>query len=114
MFRRKVRSLSDLLPEILRREGLETPLQQKRLLASWDQVVGEPVAKYTGDKFIKNQTLFVKILSPALRADLSLSRSLLVKRLNEAAEAFVISDIKFYTIASILISVASVGTVSVF
>ena len=104
MFRRKVRSLSELLPEILRREGLETPLQQKRLLASWDQVVGEPVAKYTGDKFI----------SPALRADLSLSRSLLVKRLNEAAEAFVISDIKFYTIASILISVASVGTVSVF
>ena len=111
MFRRKVRSLSELLPEILRREGLETPLQQKRLLASWDQ---EPVAKYTGDKFIKNQTLFVKILSPALRADLSLSRSLLVKRLNEAAKAFVISDIKFYTIASILISVASVGTVSVF
>ena len=65
MFRRKVRSLSELLPEVLRREGLETPLQQKRLLASWDQVVGEPVAKYTGDKFIKNQTLFVKILSPA-------------------------------------------------
>ena len=40
MFRRKVRSLSELLPEILRREGLETPLQQKRLLASWNQVVG--------------------------------------------------------------------------
>ena len=84
-----------MLPEVLRREGLETPLQQKRLLASWNQVVGEPVARYTGDKFIKNQTL-------------------LVKRLNEAAKAFVISDIKFYTIASILISVASVGTVSVF
>lgn len=114
MFSRKVRSISELLPEILRREGLETPLQQKRLLASWDQVVGESVAKYTGDKFIKNQTLYVKILSPALRADLSLSRSLLVKRLNEAAKAFVISDIKFYTIASILISVASVGMVSVF
>ncbi len=114
MFRRKMRSISELLPEILRREGLEAPLQQKRLLASWDKVVGEPVAKYSGDKFIKNQTLFVKIFSPALRADLSLGRSLLVKRLNEAVGAFVISDIKFYTIASILISVASVGTASVF
>ena len=96
MFRRKVRSLSELLPEILRREGLETPLQQKRLLASWDQVVGEPVAKYTGDKFIKNQTLFVKVLSPALRADLTMGRSLLVKRLNEKAGGQVIFDIKFY------------------
>ena len=89
-------------------------MQQQRLLSAWDEVVGKPIAQYTGERFIKNQTLFVKILSPALRADLSLSRSLLVKRLNEAAKAFVISDIKFYTIASILISVASVGTVSVF
>ena len=87
---------------------------QRRAIDAWEKVVGAGVARYTGEKFIKNQTLFVKILSPALRADLSLSRSLLVKRLNEAAKAFVISDIKFYTIASILISVASVGTVSVF
>ena len=114
MFKRKVKSIAELLPEFLRKEGLETPLQQKRLIMSWDSVVGDNIAAYCGDKFIKNQTLFVKILSPALRADLSLSRSLLVKRLNEAAKAFVISDIKFYTIASILISVASVGTVSVF
>ena len=114
MFRREVKSISDLLNKYLRVEGLEVPLQQKRIIDSWETVVGKMVASYTREKFIKNQTLYVKILSPALRADLSLSRSLLVKRLNEAAKAFVISDIKFYTIASILISVASVGTVSVF
>ena len=114
MFRRDVQSISDLLNMYLRREGLETPLLQKRAVDAWDTLMGPSIARYTGKKFIKNQTLFVKILSPALRADLSLSRSLLVKRLNEAAKAFVISDIKFYTIASILISVASVGTVSVF
>ena len=96
MFRRKVRSLSELLPEILRREGLETPLQQKRLLASWNQVVGEPVAKYTGDKFIKNQTLYVKIENAALRADLTMSRATLVRRLNEQVGAQVIADIRFY------------------
>ena len=95
MFRRKVRSLSELLPEILRREGLETPLQQMRLLASWNQVVGEPVAKYTGDKFIKNQTLFVKILSPALRADLSMRRQELTQKLNAFVGEQVIVDIKF-------------------
>ena len=96
MFRRKVRSLSELLPEILRREGLETPLQQKRLLASWDQVVGEPVAKYTGDKFIKNQTLFVKILNPALRQDLTMMRSRIVKRINETVGSQVIVDVRIY------------------
>ena len=96
MFRRKVHSLSELLPEILRNEGLETPLQQKRLLACWTEVVGKPIAKYTGERFIKNQTLYVKIFNSALRADLAMSRGLLVKRLNEYVGAQVIADIRFY------------------
>lgn len=96
MFKRKVRSLSELLPEILRHEGLETPLQQKRLIASWDEVVGKPIARYSGERFIKNQTLYVKITSPALRNDLAMSRALLVRRLNETVGAQVIADIRFY------------------
>lgn len=96
MFRKKVRSLGELLPEFLRNEGLETPLQQKRLLDCWDAVVGNVIAGYSGDKFIKNQTLYVKILNPALRADLQMNRSLLVNRLNQMVGAHVISDIRFY------------------
>ena len=45
MFRRKVKSIAELLPEFLRKEGLETPLQQKRLIMSWDSVVGENIAE---------------------------------------------------------------------
>lgn len=96
MFRRKVKSIADLLPEILRHEGLETPLRQQRLLSSWDEVVGKPIAQYSGERFIKNQTLFVKINNPALRADLTMGRSLLVRRLNEKAGGQVIVDIRFY------------------
>lgn len=96
MFRRKVKSIADLLPQILRNEGLEAPLQQKRLVDMWPEVVGEPVAKYTGERFIKNQTLFVKVHNPALRADLSMSRSLLVQRLNEKVGAQVIAEVRFY------------------
>lgn len=96
MFKRKVRSLSELLPEILRHEGLETPLLQKRLIASWDEVVGKPIARYSGERFIKNQTLYVKITSPALRNDLAMSRALLVRRLNETVGAQIIADIRFY------------------
>lgn len=96
MFRRKVKSIQELLPEILRHEGLETPLRQQRLLSSWDDVIGQPLAQYTGERFIKNQTLFVKVNNPALRADLAMGRSMLVRRLNENAGAQVIVDIKFY------------------
>ena len=96
MCKRDVKSLADILQTVLRKEGFETPLLQKRLIASWDAVVGPTVARYTGDKFIKNQTLFVKILNPALRQDLSMMRQKLVQRLNSKVGSFIISDIKFY------------------
>lgn len=97
MFRRKVRSIAELLPEFLRNEGLETPLQQKRLIDSWDTVVGAPIAAYCREKFIKNQTLFVRISNPSLRNDLMMNRSILVRRLNEQVGALVITDLKFYS-----------------
>ena len=96
MFKRDVKSLADVLQTVLRKEGLETPLLQKRLVESWNAVVGPAIARYTGEKFIKNQTLFVKILNPALRQDLSMMRQKLVQRLNSQVGSFIISDIKFY------------------
>ncbi len=80
----------------LRREGLETPLLQRRAVDAWNNVVGAGVARYTGEKFIKNQTLFVKIQSPALRQDLTMMRSQLVKRINEAVGSMVIADVRIY------------------
>lgn len=96
MFKKKVKSLSELIPEYLRKEGLETPLMQKRLIDAWDDVVGRPIAAFTDKRFIKNQTLFVKITNPALRADLSMAKSRLVARLNQQVGAQVIVDIHFY------------------
>lgn len=96
MFRRDVQTLADILAQCLRHDGLETPLQQRRLIDSWGKVAGRAVERYTGEKFIRNQTLFVKILNPALRADLSMMRERLVKNLNVEAGAGIISDIKFY------------------
>lgn len=96
MFRRKVQNLADVLNLCLRQNGLETPLQQRRLIEAWDVVVGKGVAYYTAQKFIKNQTLFVKITNPALRGDLSMMRGELVKRLNAAVGSMVIADIRIY------------------
>ena len=96
MFRRKVQPLDDLLNQFLRQEGLESPLLQKRIIAAWDIVTGETVTRYTQEKFIKNQTLFVKIINPALRANLCMTQSDLVKKLNAAVGSMVITEIKIY------------------
>ena len=96
MFKREVKSINDVLQQFLRKEGLETPLQQKRLIDAWDSVAGPMVARYTQEKFIKNQILFVKITNPALRQDLSMMRQKLTRRLNEVVGSSVISDVRVF------------------
>lgn len=96
MFKRKVHSLADVLGKTLREGGLETPLLQKRLVDAWDTVAGPTVSHYTGEKYIRNQTLCVKITNPALRQDLSMMRSQLVRRLNDSVGAYVIADVKIF------------------
>lgn len=96
MFRRHPETLDLVINQLLRRQGLETPLQQRRLIASWPAVAGSAIARYTSQPFIKNQTLFVKVSNPALRQDLSMMRSELVKKLNAQVGSMIITDIHFY------------------
>ena len=95
MFKREVKPLNDLLLRSLRVHGLETPLLQRRLIASWPEVAGEGVASCTTDVRIYNQTLHVRLRVPALRSELGMRRGELVRLLNERVGAQIISDIRF-------------------
>jgi predicted nucleic acid-binding Zn ribbon protein len=96
MFKRDVLELKDLVMRNMRKQGLETPLLQKRLVEAWPIVAGELIARYTTDVRIYNQTLHVRLSMPALRADLSMRRQEYVRRLNEYVGNQVIADIQFH------------------
>lgn len=96
MFKRSVLTLDDIVNQLLRQEGLETPLNERRLIDAWETVAGATIARYTTEKFIRNQVLFVNILNPALRSELSMMKTQLVDRLNAVIGARVITDIRIY------------------
>lgn len=95
MFRKEVQNIRDLIMRNLRVQGLETPLLQKRLVEAWPTVAGPLIARYTQDVAIRNQTLWIRLSNPALRADLSMRRQDFVRRLNEYVGSQVITDIRF-------------------
>ena len=95
MFRKEVKNIGELILRNLRSQGLETPLLQKRLVEVWPTVMGDMVAGYTQEAYIRNQTLWVHLTSPALRADLSMMKQEIVKKLNAAVGSQVIADIRF-------------------
>lgn len=96
MFRQHPRDISDVLKGFLRVNGLETPLLQRRLIERWDDVVGKVIAQYTEDKSIRNQTLWVKVSSPAVRTEILMRRTQLVNLLNEKVGAQIIKDVRVY------------------
>lgn len=95
MFKRNVVPIRDLIMRNLRQQGLETPLLQKRIMDAWPAIAGQNVAHYTQETYIRNQTLFVRLTSPALRSDLSMRRQEYVRLLNEYVGNQVIADIRF-------------------
>jgi hypothetical protein len=95
MRRSQSQSLDEILGGFLREEGLETPLNQHRIVSAWPKVMGEGINQYTGSIFIKNQTLYVQIKSPVLKNDLMMGRQNIVRKLNEYVNAQVITSIVF-------------------
>ena len=95
MFRQKVESLRDVLLRTLREQGLETPLKQKRLVEAWPQIAGPGIARYTLNTYIYNQTLYVRLSNPSLRADLSMRRQEFTQKLNDVVGEQVITDVRF-------------------
>jgi len=94
MFRQHPLKISDLMRVIIRQNGLETPLLQKRLIEAWDGVVGELIAKYTTEKYIRNQDLCVHIENPALRSEVSMMKTELIRKLNNAVGGQIIREIR--------------------
>ena len=87
--------VGEVLRRLLRQEGLETPLNEYRLVDAWKDVVGEAIARYTTNIYIKNQVLFVHLSSSVLRQELMMSRQLLIRNLNSQVGAQVIVNIIF-------------------
>ena len=85
--------IGDLLRQFLRQQGLESPLNEYRLIQGWTHVMGPIVARYTRNLVIRNQTLYVQLSSPVLRQELMMQRRELVERLNAYAGAQVICDL---------------------
>ncbi len=95
MKRNNTEQIGDVIRQFLRQEGLETPLNEYRLVDAWKDVVGSVIMRYTTNLYIKNQTLYVHLSSSVIRQELMMGRELLVRNLNAKVGAQVIANIIF-------------------
>lgn len=65
--------------------GIDDKMYEMSILAKWEELMGKEVALRTESKEIKEKTLYLKMNSSVMRDELFQSRSVIIKRINEAA-----------------------------
>ena len=95
MKRNYAQQIGDMIRRFFRQNGLESPLNEYRLVHAWNDVVGPVISRYTTNLYIKNQILYVHLSSSVLREELMMGRDMLVRNLNQQVGAQVIVNIIF-------------------
>ena len=88
-------SLGDAIKEVMKSLRMENKLEEVNLMASWEPVVGAMIARHTEHLSVRNRILYVNLDSSALRNELMMARSKIVKALNKKAGRKIITDIVF-------------------
>lgn len=88
-------SVGESLQDLIRAYRLQGKLTQTRVLDSWPELMGRPVALKTSELYFQNRKLFVRITSAPLRHQLYMGRSEILARVNEAAGDTIIDEVVF-------------------
>jgi predicted nucleic acid-binding Zn ribbon protein len=86
-------SIKEAIDKLLKVYHLDDRLAERRLINSWEEVMGKMIANHTKDLSVKNKQLFVTLDSAALRNELSMAKTKIIKMMNEAAGKDVINEV---------------------
>lgn len=93
MSRHNEHSIKDAIEQLLKAYKLDDKLAERRLINSWEEVMGKMIANHTKDLYIKHKQLVVVLDSSALRNELSMAKSKIIKMMNDIAGAEVINEV---------------------
>jgi hypothetical protein len=87
--------LGEALQDLLKSYRLEDTYQEKVLLASWPQLMGKTIADRTGNLYIKDKKLFVKITSGPVKKELQLNKSKVIALIESEVGKGIVEDVVF-------------------
>lgn len=95
MERHNTRSIAEVIRAYLRESRLEKPLKEKRLVQSWESLLGKSVARATSKIYLKDGKLFVHLSSSVVKNELYMLQDEIIRKLNDAAGEELVKEIVF-------------------
>lgn len=86
-------TLHEALQDLLRELRLKPHLDEMRVKALWEKVMGKTIATYTSNLAVRKNVLYLTILSAPLKQELSFARDKIKARLNEEMGEEYIKDV---------------------
>lgn len=88
-------TLKEAIFKLLKTYKLQDGINETKIINSWEGIVGKMITNHTENLYIRNNKLYLKLDSPALKHELSFAKSKLIKSLNDIVKQQVIDDIIF-------------------
>jgi predicted nucleic acid-binding Zn ribbon protein len=83
------------LQQLTHHLGIAKTLRQYDVLASWESIVGQRIARVTEAQRMDNGILYVGVTTAPWRAELSMMRRDIVKKINSRIGTKIVKDIRF-------------------
>ena len=88
-------SVGDVLRDLFRQTCMEDRLDERRAIDLWQPIVGEAISRRCRQPRIANGIMTVGVYDPALRHELTMTRSILKNVINSKLGKEIIKDIRF-------------------
>ncbi len=96
MRRKNTETIGDVLKQFFEENRfLKTKVAESRVVSGWGNILGQTVASYTTNIYLKNNTLYVHLRSSVLRAELLAAKEMIMSNLNKYAGMDIVKDIIF-------------------
>lgn len=89
------KSIGSAIQDLAKHLGLEKNLEEYQVITSWQDIVGEQIAKISQAQRMENGVLFVGVSTAPWRAELSMKRIEIMQKINGMLGKNVVKEIRF-------------------
>jgi predicted nucleic acid-binding Zn ribbon protein len=87
--------LKEVIEDLLKTYKLKGKFNETHIIASWERIMGAPIAKRTTKLNIHNKKMYVTLNSAPLKHELSMSKTKILELLNKDIGESVVEEIIF-------------------
>ena len=91
--RESERSLNELILSLFKTHKIDEKLFAQQIVNSWEVIVGKTIARYTTSLYVNGHVLNLTVNSAALKAELMLTKTQIILKVNDYLKTKFISDI---------------------